>query len=88
MGHENSTAGAAFQAAQSQPAMPALELYLPQGWNHGEQWASEDLKEGMRLHGVLPHELRPETRLTIRGLDYIASIAPPGLEHEVFLRRA
>ncbi|WP_128970775.1 hypothetical protein [Bradyrhizobium tropiciagri] len=85
---ENSTADAAFQPAQSQPMVPALELYLPQGWEHGEQWASEDFKEGMRLHGVLPNEIRPETTLTIRGLDYIASIGPPGLEQEVFLRRA
>ncbi|MCA1455116.1 hypothetical protein I6F35_18070 [Bradyrhizobium sp. BRP22] len=87
-GFEDSSAGAAFQAEQSQHALPALDLYLPQGWEHGEQWASEDFKEGMRLHGVLPDGSHPETSFTIRGLNYTASIGPPGLTHEVFLRRA
>ncbi|KYK43894.1 hypothetical protein A1D31_37595 [Bradyrhizobium liaoningense] len=84
---ENSTAGATIHAEASQAVMPALELYLPLGWQHGEQWATEDFKEGMRLHGVLPNRSHPEKRLTIQGVYYIASIGPPGLEHEIFLRR-
>ncbi|MGY3621767.1 hypothetical protein [Bradyrhizobium sp. USDA 10063] len=82
-----SSSGAAYHAEQSQPVMPKLELYLPQGWQHGDQWAPEDLKEGMRLHDVLPSASQPETNLTIRGLNYTATIGPPGLEHEIFLRR-
>ncbi|MCA6115179.1 hypothetical protein J6524_09730 [Bradyrhizobium sp. WSM 1738] len=67
--------------------LPPLSLYAPPGWQHGDQWAPEDLKEGMRLHNVLPSVLEPEKTLTLRGVNYTATIGPPGLEHEIFLRR-
>ncbi|NOJ43940.1 hypothetical protein [Bradyrhizobium australiense] len=68
------------------PLIP-LSFYAPPGWQHGDQWAPEDLKEGMRLHNVLPSVLEPEKTLTLRGVNYTATIGPPGLEHEIFLRR-
>ncbi len=44
-----SSAGAAFHGKQPQPLIPELERYLPLGWEHGEQWATEEFMEGMRL---------------------------------------
>ncbi|WP_156435536.1 hypothetical protein [Bradyrhizobium lablabi] len=67
--------------------LPPLSFYAPPGWQHGEQWAPEDLKEGMLLHNVLPSLSEPERTLTLRGVNYTATIGPPGLEHEIFLRR-
>ncbi|WP_156795768.1 hypothetical protein [Bradyrhizobium icense] len=67
--------------------LPPLSFYAPPGWQHGDQWAPEDLKEGMLLHNVLPSVFEPEKTLTLRGVNYTATIGPPGLEHEIFLRR-
>ncbi|MBH5371110.1 hypothetical protein [Bradyrhizobium glycinis] len=67
--------------------LPPLSFYAPPGWQHGNQWAPEDLKEGMLLHNVLPSVFEPEKTLTLRGVNYTATIGPPGLEHEIFLRR-
>ncbi|WP_156436163.1 hypothetical protein [Bradyrhizobium pachyrhizi] len=82
-----SSSGAPCDAVRSLPGFPDAELDLPKGWQHGDQWASPDLKEEMRLHDVLPSASQPETNLTISGVNYTAMLGPPGLENEIFLRR-
>ncbi|ANW03275.1 hypothetical protein LMTR13_27190 [Bradyrhizobium icense] len=80
------TSGPADQSSYDPGPLPNLSLYLPLEWRHGAQWAPEDLKEGMRLHNVLPGASQPETNLTLQGVNYTATIGPPSYESEVFLR--
>ncbi|TWB51270.1 hypothetical protein FBZ94_110100 [Bradyrhizobium sacchari] len=74
------------QLRRNQP-LPSLSLYVPAGWQHGDQWAPEELKLGMRLHNLLPSVSEPKKSLTLRDVNYTASIGPPGSEDEIFLRR-
>lgn len=78
--------GSADQPGFDRSPPPALSLYLPQGWQHWDQCAPEDLKEGMRLHNV-PTAADPNKNLTLRDVNYTATIGPAGLEHEIVLRR-
>ncbi|MET4235994.1 hypothetical protein ACVWXN_007130 [Bradyrhizobium sp. i1.4.4] len=50
--------------------LEVLSLYVPPDWQHGEQWAPEELKEGMRLHNVFAKRVRAkfERRLTVFGV--------------------
>ncbi|MBO4227516.1 hypothetical protein [Bradyrhizobium neotropicale] len=66
--------------------LPALSMYLPLGFQHGPQWASEDFMQGMRLHKLLPSASQPETNFPLKGVNYTATLGPPGHEDQVFLR--
>ncbi|WP_065755431.1 hypothetical protein [Bradyrhizobium paxllaeri] len=77
------TSGPVDQSSYDPGPLPNLSSYLPLEWQHGAQWAPEDLKEGMRLHNVLPGASQPETNLTLKGVKYTATIGSS--ESEVFL---
>ncbi|WP_157083366.1 hypothetical protein [Bradyrhizobium manausense] len=83
-----STSDPAYLPVHAPLAVPNLNLYLPQGWQHGDQWATEDFIHGMRLHNVLPSVAEPQTNLTIQGVNYTATIGSPGRERAIFLRRS
>ncbi|GLR91434.1 hypothetical protein [Bradyrhizobium iriomotense] len=83
-----STSRPAYLAVHAPLAVPDLDLYLPQNWQHGDQWATEDFMHGMRLHNVLPSVAEPQTNLTIQGVNYTATVGHPGWERAVFLRRS
>ncbi|UVO30520.1 hypothetical protein [Bradyrhizobium arachidis] len=82
------TSGPASLPVHAPLAVPDLDLYLPQNWQHGDQWATEDFMHGMRLHNVLPSVAEPQTNLTIQGVNYTATVGHPGWERAIFLRRS
>lgn len=82
-----STSGPEYLPVHAPLAVPNLDSYLPLGWQHGDQWATENFMQGMRLHNVLPSAAEPQTNLAIQGVNYTATIGPPGWENEIFLRQ-
>ncbi|RXH38166.1 hypothetical protein XH94_23075 [Bradyrhizobium zhanjiangense] len=61
-------------------------MYLPLGFQHGAQWASEDFMQAMRLHKLPPTASQPETNFPLEGVNYTATLGPPGHVDQVFLR--
>ncbi|WP_271526504.1 MULTISPECIES: hypothetical protein [unclassified Bradyrhizobium] len=83
----NSTSSPYAPQVRRNQLLPSLSLYVPPSWQHGDQWAPEELKLRMDLHKLLPSVSEPKKSLTLGGVNYTASIGPPGSEHEIFLRR-
>ncbi|MGY3622368.1 hypothetical protein [Bradyrhizobium sp. USDA 10063] len=82
----SSSSAPADQSAYEPGPLPNLSMYLPLDFQHGPQWASEDVMEGMRLHNLLPSASQPETNFPLKGVNYTATLGPPGHEDQVFLR--
>ncbi|WP_407175448.1 hypothetical protein [Bradyrhizobium sp. STM 3562] len=81
-----SNSGPPDQSAYEPGPLPDLSMYLPLGFQHGPQWASEDFMQAMSLHKLLPSASQPETSFPLKGVNYTATLGPPGHEDQVFLR--
>ncbi|WOH52366.1 hypothetical protein [Bradyrhizobium sp. sBnM-33] len=81
-----SSSGPADQSACEPGPLPNLSMYLPLDFQHGPHWASEDFMQGMRLHNLLPSASQPETKFSLNGVNYAATLGPAGHEDQVFLR--